>query len=117
MMYLLLLAGGVLLLLYGPKLRKQAKPALAVLFAGLLFLWISYFFWNNPSGDPQGSMFRGLELLALLAASAILGLAALTQVERRTPTDTPAKPRSKGFIVVVLIVAAAFGYLALTYLR
>ncbi|MFG5383796.1 hypothetical protein ACEWPN_21775 [Yoonia sp. R2-816] len=115
MMYLLLIAGCLLLLFRGPKLRKQARLVLGLLFVGLLFLWGSYFAWSNPSGDPQGGMFRGIDLMALLIITALFGLTCLTQIRRSGGSAHTAQSRPILPLAAIVILGAACFYFTLAY--
>ncbi|WP_163848214.1 hypothetical protein [Pseudooceanicola aestuarii] len=85
MLYLILLAGVLLLCLRPMSSGRASAVVLAGMAALLLYLWGAYFAWDNPSGDPQGSMYRGLELWTLLALTALFaGAVGLRQARRAT---------------------------------
>lgn len=48
----------------------------------VLLLWFCYLSWDNPGGDPQGSMFRGIEELVLWVFTFIVAVVAFIKFRR-----------------------------------
>lgn len=117
MFYLILPFGILLLFMRRIPQGRGSAISLGLIVVLLLGMWGSYMTWSNPSGDPQGSMFRGVELLVLLIVTALLVLVAWAQTRPKgtPPSDTaPNSPRKALFFQIVPVLAAAV-YLAMAY--
>lgn len=83
MFYLILLVCALFVLFKSFQAPRTGNLILAGATLILIFLWVRYLGWSNPSGDPHGSMFRGIDLLALWILTGLVALAAVVQFRRK----------------------------------
>ena len=118
MVYILLIIG--LITLFTRRIPQGGATiwVLGLLVVMLVFLWGSYFSWNNPSGDPQGGMFRGIELIILLITTVSFFFAAWFSTRPKSDeSDTKRLGVSRELLTVAVVGAVVVvGYFALIYL-
>ena len=118
MVYILLIIG--LITLFTRRIPQGGATiwVLGLLVVMLVFLWGSYFSWNNPSGDPQGGMFRGIELIILLITTVSFFFAAWFSTRPKSnSSDTKRLGVSRELLTVAVVGAVVVvGYFALIYL-
>lgn len=118
MFYLLLIAGALYILFRSAETERTIVIiSVSVLAVLLLYLWGAYFAWNNPSGDPHGSMFRGIEFLGLLVGTFLFCLIAWKQTHAGRLENKTAKSKQPRWMLIALaLILAAVLYLTLAYL-
>ena len=118
MVYILLIIGLITLFTRRIPRGRATIWVLSILVVMLVFLWGSYFSWNNPSGDPQGGMFRGIELIILLITTVSFFFAAWFSTRpKHDGSDTKRLGVSRELLTVAVVGAVVVvGYFALIYL-
>jgi O-antigen/teichoic acid export membrane protein len=85
MIYVLFILAVVILFARRIPNGRVAFATLSGMIVTLIILWGYYFTWGNPSGDPHGSMFRGVEWIILMTVTSLFALAAWFLTHRKEP--------------------------------